>query len=68
MVLQSMETPMEDEKKRRRQNKLWANLDESARFVREQTEAARVAREAKSRRLKEMRLAKGPKSETNDPE
>ncbi|WP_439618285.1 hypothetical protein [Shinella sp.] len=37
---------------------LWGNLDESARIAREQAEIERAAREAKSRRLKEMRLAR----------
>lgn len=48
---------MSDEQKRRVRNAgAWGDLDESARVARQEAEQARVAREAKTSRLRAIRL------------
>lgn len=47
---------------------LWGDLDESARVAREQAESERAAREAKNRRLKEMRLARETQVAEEEPD
>lgn len=49
---------MNEQRSRKPNGSLWGNLDESARVAREQAENERAAREAKSRRLKELRLGR----------
>ena len=50
---------MEKERKRAPMGSLWGNFDESARVARELAEDARKAREAKTSRLRAMRLQRG---------
>lgn len=47
---------MSEVKKRAPNGSLWGDFDESARIARESTEEARTAREAKTSRLRAMRL------------
>lgn len=48
---------MNDRLRRAPNKSLWGNLDESARVAREHAEAERVARDEKTRRLRELRLS-----------
>jgi hypothetical protein len=48
---------MQDRLKRAANKSLWGNLDESARIAREYGEAERAKRDAKTSRLKQLRLA-----------
>lgn len=49
---------MSEGRKRAPSRSLWGNFDESARVAREVAEATRVARDAKTSRLRAMRLAR----------
>lgn len=54
--------PMEKERKRAPTGSLWGNFDESARVARQLGEEARKAREAKTNRLRALRLERDAKA------